>query len=357
MPGLLLSLSLFATSSPVLECTVLECLEEKSAAAVALRMMSAATVLESEGHTDLALGLYGRLSRKSGHPYQNLAKQAIARIEQASVARSALFSSMTTTAVLTGGLTMSGLLKFGGERIRGEAYVLTATASAIAGAYGGLLLARRFEPALGAVELGASSAVFGFLSTLNLLNAHAEGDDMPAAILLSTTVATAFAVGGATLGQRFHVHDSGVRLAGTLAVAAAIEASLLLAAFDVEDPLFIDLVILAAAGGGALGLYASRGRALPSGRYLTLWVGGLTGFLVAGTGLVIFEPSSDEVVFSLLATGIGAGMVTAWITGRQDVGEPYPPRNTSKISFGPPMVLPDRRGGIAVAAPSLHVRF
>ena len=44
------------------------------------------------------------------------------------------------------------------------------------------------------------------------------------------------------------------------------------------------------------------------------------------------------------------------ITGRQDVGEPYPPRNTSKISFAT-MVLPDRRGGIAVAAPSLHVRF
>ena len=352
MSAFFLGLSLLVTpAAGGLECPLEDCLGQ-----AALRTMSAATVLEAEGHTDLARGLYQRLAQDPNQPYQELAQQAIDRIDKARVARDALFSSMTTTAILTGGLVETSLLKFGGEAVAPEVHVLVGTTSALAGAYGGLLLARHFEPSLGAVELGAASAMYGFIGTLGLLSAHASGDDEPAALLLATVVATLSAAGGTYLGQRYHVHESGVRLAGTLAIGAAIEAVLILSMIgNVPDAVFTDVALLAAAGGGALGLSLSHGRALPNGRYLTLWVGGVAGALAAGSLVILTDPDG-EIGLGMLAAGIGGGVFTAWRLGRHDVGEPYPKGSKPKLSFGPPMILPDRRG-LAVTAPSLHLRF
>lgn len=355
MTGYLIALSLFAaTAAPGVPP---RCSPDDCAAQQALRRMSAATVLETEGHVDLARALYEQTVKEPGNPYADLARKALDRLNQQRVNRDSLFGSMFTTAVLSAGLVETSLLKFGPDNMKPEAHVLVATGMAIGGAYGGLRLARHFQPSPGAVEAAGASAGAGFITTLALLAAHAEGDDMPAALLLATVVGTGAAAGGAYLGQRYHVHESSVRLAITLAGAFAIETAILLDVLGVDsEPIFTDTMLVSSALGGALGIYLGRGRALPTGRYLSLWVGGIAGALAAGSVLVLTEPDSDELAMSLIGTGIGVGMGLAWHRGRQDQGEPYPAKKKS-VAIGLPVLLPDPKGGLAFNWPALHMRF
>jgi len=319
--------------------------------------MSAATVLETEGHGDLARVLYEQTVNEPGNPYIDLAQKALDRLNQQRAGRDSLFGSMFVTAVLSAGLVETSLLKYGPETMRPEAHVLVATGMAIGGAYGGLRLARHFEPTPGAVEAAGGSAIYGFIATLALLNAHAEGDDTAAALLLATVVGTGAAGGGAYLAQRYHVHESGVRLAVTMAGAFAIETAILLEILNVDHKgVFTDTMLLSAAAGGAFGLYLGRGRALPAGRYISLWVGGVAGALAAGSVLIFADLNSDEVIMTVLGTGIGAGMGLAWHRGRHDSGVPYPAKKAS-VAVGLPVLLPDPKGGLAFTWPALHMRF